>query len=504
MFKVMQRYTLFQKIIFFLGSILSIFIFLFCDLSPGHPLVTRMASVAVLMAMWWIAEAVPLAVTALLPVVLFPLMGIMESKVVCSYYFNDIIFLFIGGFILALAMQRWGLHKRIGLAIILLIGVSPRRIILGFMGATAFLSMWISNTATTMIMVPIAIALILEMEERFGTESVRQFPIGLLLGIAYAASIGGMATLVGTPPNLVLAKMFSISFPNGPEISFAKWLIFALPVSFIFLIFAWLILIILFSQKKFQFQSDVAVFKKEYKKLGKMSFEEWVVLMVFFLTAMLWLFRKDINIGHFRILGWSSFFPVPNYIRDGTVAMMTTIPLFFIPAREKTFIMDWDTASRLPWGIVLLFGGGFALAAGFKTSGLSSWMGERLTNLAHYHPVLIVIIVCLLISILTELTSNTATAQMALPILASLSVAIKINPLLLMIPATMSASCAFMLPVATPPNAIIFGTQRLRVYDMAKAGIILNIFKILLFIIATFLWSKISFGNLILFPSWAK
>jgi len=499
-----QKQNLFQKIVLFLGPFLSICILIFCDLSPGHPEVTRMASVTILMAMWWIAESIPLAVTALLPVALFPLMGIMDSKTVSSYYFNDIIFLFIGGFILALAMQRWGLHKRIGLKIILFLGMSPKRIILGFMGATAFLSMWISNTATTMIMVPIAMALILEMEERFGEEHVHFFSIGLLLGIAYAASIGGMATLVGTPPNLVLAKIFSISFPKGPEISFARWLIFAFPVSLIFLLCAWLMLVFMFS-RNIQFKGDLDIFRKEYNKLGKMNFEEWIVLIDFFITAILWLFRKDINIGHFHIPGWSSLFPVPTYVKDGTVAMTTTIPLFFIPSKqEKEFIMNWETASKLPWGIVLLFGGGFALAAGFKTSGLSIWMGERLAKLAHFHLLLIVITVCLIISFLTELTSNTATAQMALPILASLSTAIKVNPLLLMIPATMSASCAFMLPVATPPNAIIFGTQKLRIYHMAKAGIILNFIKIFLFIGAIFLWGKINFGNLVQFPSWAK
>lgn len=340
-----------------LGPLLSLFIILFFDLSPSQPEVTRTAAVAVLLAFWWITEALPLAVTALLPVVLFPLVGIMESKTVSSYYFNDIIFLFIGGFILALAMQRWDLHKRIALRIILLIGITPKRLMLGFMGASTFLSMWISNTTTAMIMVPIAMALLLTLEEGFGEKEVRPFAIVLLLGIAYATSIGGAATLVGSPPNLVLAKIFSISFPKAPEISFVRWFIFAFPISFIFFLFTWLVLILLLGQKS-KFISKLDIFKKEYSALGKMEFEEWVVLVTFAITAFLWLFRKEIVIGHFHLPGWSTLFPNPKYINDGTVAMTTALPLFFIPARGiKKFIMDWETASRLPWGLFFFLAG---------------------------------------------------------------------------------------------------------------------------------------------------
>ena len=488
-----------------LGPLFSLIFMLFFDLKPGHPEVTRTAAVAFLMAVWWITEVVPLAVTALLPVALFPFLGIMKGKVVASYYFNNIIFLFIGGFILALAMQRWELHKRIALKIILTIGVSPKRIILGFMSATAFLSMWISNTATAMIMVPIAMATILKLEENFTPELVNRFATGMLLGIAYAASIGGMATLIGTPPNLALAKIFSITFPKAPEISFANWMIFALPISLIFLLCSWLLLTAMFA-RGVRFSTSLDIFKQEYQKLGKMSFEEWVIFLDFLIICLLLFFRKDINLGFFHIKGWSSLFSKPTFIDDGTVAIAFAIPLFFIPARKnKEMIMDWETATKLPWGIVLLFGGGFALAAGFKHSGLSIWIGQQLNNLSHFNVLFIVATICTMMTFLTELTSNTATTQMILPILASVSLAIKVNPLLLMIPATLSASCAFMLPVATPPNAIIFGTQRLKVYDMAKTGIILNIIGIILITGAIFIWGKMTLGiNLFQLPTWVK
>ncbi len=504
MYSQENKFNTIRILALFLGPLLSLIIGVFFNLEPGHPEVTRTAAVAFLMALWWLTEAIPLAVTALLPVALFPLLGIMKGKVVASYYFNNIIFLFIGGFILALAMQRWQLHKRIALKIILALGISPKRIILGFMGATAFLSMWISNTATTMIMVPIAMAIILKLEETFSPLKVASFASGMLLSIAYAASIGGMATLIGTPPNLAFAKIFSISFPHAPEISFANWMFFALPVSLIFLFLTWVVICYMFSQN-LGFKADVRVFKEEYQKLGKMGMEEWIVLLDFFIVCLLWLFRKDINIGGWHIKGWSCIFPKPNFIDDGTIAIAFSIPLFFIPStRPKQMIMDWETATTLPWGIVLLFGGGFALAAGFKASGLSVWIGKQLTALSHLNIIFIVTAICTMITFLTELTSNTATTQMILPILASVSIAIKTNPLLLMIPATLSASCAFMLPVATPPNAIIFGTQRLKVYNMAKAGIILNILGVILIVSAIFIWGQLVLGiNLVKFPSWA-
>ncbi len=495
-----------QKIGLIGGALAALIILLFVDLDPGNPMVTRTAAVALLMAVWWITEAIPIPATALLPVALFPLLGIMKGKVVAPIYFNHIIFLFIGGFIMALAMQRWNLHRRIALRIILLIGISPRRIILGFMVATWFLSMWISNTATTMMIVPMAMAIILKLKDTFGEKAVSRFSIGLLLGIAYAASIGGTATLIGTPPNLSLSRIFKIYFPGAPDISFASWFVFGLPFAVVFLLIAWGVLTRLFVSRKDSFTADMTVFKNEYNRLGKLQYEEGVVLFLFALLAVLWLFRGDINVGSFTIPGWTTIMPVPSFVDDGTIAVAIAMLLFIIPSRREKGerLMDWKTASRLHWGIVLLFGGGFALASGFKESGLSTWLGGQMAGLGSFSPVFLVASIAAMLTFLTELTSNTATTEMILPILGSLSTAIRVNPLLLMIPATLSASCAFMLPVATPPNAIVFGTGEVRMQDMMKTGIILNLIGVVLVTLFIYLVGTAVFEiDLGRFPDWA-
>ena len=452
------------------------------------PVVSRTGAVALLMAILWITEAVPLAVTAMLPVALFPFLGVMESKAVAAQYFNHIIFLFIGGFIVALAMERWSLHRRIALRILLLFGTRPRGILLGFMVATAFLSMWISNTATAMMMVTIALALIRRLEESLSPEDTKRFGIGLLLGVAYAASIGGIATLVGTPPNMSFVRIFEIQFPDAPEISFAAWFAFACPVTVLFLGVTWGLLSLL-CMPKGRLAMDREVIRRQYDALGPLSPAEWIVLCDFLLLVLLWLFRRDIALGGVTLPGWSRLLPEPGHLSDGAVAMALALPLFFVPSGSgnRGPIMDWETAKRLPWNIVLLFGGGFALASGFVESGLSLWLGERLQGLGALPPVVMVLIVCLVMTFLTELTSNTATTEMALPILAGLALAIDANPLLLMVPATLSASCAFLMPVATPPNAIVFGSGRLRVADMAKVGVILNLIGAVLIVAATYL-----------------
>lgn len=473
-----------------LGPILAVAV-LFLDLQPGSPAVTRCAAAAVWMAVWWLTEAIPIPVTALLPVVLFPALGILSGKATAGQYFNSVIFLFIGGFIIALAMQRWGLHKRIALKIILLIGISPKRIILGFMAATFFLSMWISNTATTMMIVPMAMAIIIKMKESFASEKISKFAVGLLIAIAYSASIGGTATLIGTPPNLAFCRILAITFPDALEISFARWMLFALPFAVTFFIIGWYIITRLFVGKKPPVTGDRTIFLDEYKRLGPVKYEERVVLVVFFLTALLWLFRKSIVIGGFTIPGWSDLFPVPGFIDDGTVAIAMGLLLFLFPAKnseknESYGIMSWETAIKLKWGIVILFGGGFALAAGFVKSGLAAYVGSQLSGLQGVSPLLIVITICAVLTFLTELTSNTATTEIFLPILAALAVAIGVNPLLLMIPATLSTSCAFMLPVATPPNAIVFGTGEVEIRHMMRTGIMMNFVGIIL--ITTFMY----------------
>ena len=486
--------------------ILCILFILVFDLSPGHPEITYTAAIALLMAAWWITETIPLAVTALIPLVLFPAFGIMDGKGVSNQYINHIIFIFIGGFMVALAMERWNLHKRLALRILMLVGVHPKYILLGFMLATALLSMWISNTATTMMMIPIAIAIISKLDEILGKAKVRKFSVGIFLGIAYSASVGGIATLIGTPPNLVLVKIFNTAFPKAPEISFAKWFFFAFPISIFFLFIVWMFLSLVFCpRKEISMNLDKQIFSEQYKALGPISYEEKIVLIDFFILVLLWMFRADIRIGQFTIPGWSGLLPEAKFINDGTVSIAMAFLLFLIPARNQKGgrLLDWKTASRLPWNIVLLFGGGFALAAGFKESGLSSWLGEHLEGLGSLPPLFIIACVCLFITFLTELTSNTATAQILLPILAALAVSMKVNPLLLMIPGTLSCSCAFMLPVATPPNAIVFGTDRLRVSDMARAGVVLNLVGVMIITAAVFLIGRSVFGiDISQIPGW--
>ena len=495
-----------QRLGLWLGPAMALGLLLFFDLDPEHPAVTRTAAVALLMAVWWITEAIPLAATSLLPVVLFPLLGVLDGKAVSQQYFNHVIFLFIGGFLVALAMQRWGLHRRIALRVLLLFGVRPRSILLGFMAATAFLSMWISNTATTMMMVPIVLAVIVQLEQSAESEPVERYTLGLLLGVAYAASVGGLATLVGTPPNLSFARIFAITFPDAPEISFARWFAFGLPLSLLLFVAAWGVLSFMFCRKAGGIALDPAVFREQHAALGPMSFAEKVVLADFAMLALLWLTRQPIALPGFTLPGWSQLFENPAFINDGTVSMGLALLLFLVPSRERPGerILDWSTASGIPWHVVLLFGGGFALATAFNASGLSTWVGGSLSGLGTLHPVVLILSICLLVTFLTELTSNTATTEMLLPVLAGLAVAIDANPLLLMVPATLSASCAFMLPVATPPNAIIFGTGRIGIRDMARVGLILNLVGAALVTLAVF-----TLGRLVLdigtdgLPAWA-
>ncbi len=377
--KISRKHNLSIKEIlgFIIAPLLFVYIVSFVDLEPGRPEVSFTLAIALLMAFWWVTEVIPIAITALLPVVLFPIFGVMDGKDVSSAYFNHVIFLFIGGFIVALAMQKWNLHKRIALKILSITGSSPAKILFGFMFASAFLSMWISNTATAMMMVPILLSIIAKLEEYFEPEDLRKYSIGLLLGVAYGASIGGIATLVGTPPNLSFARIFQIMFPEAPEISFTTWFIYAAPISIIFFIITWIYLYQLYKPKKVIKSLAGVKFDEQYKSLGSASYEEKSVFIVFVLLALLWLTRKGLVIRDFKIPGWSELLMVPEYINDGTVAIMLALVLYFIPSKAKKGkrIMDWETTSRLPWNIVLLFGGGFALASGFKESGLSIWFG---------------------------------------------------------------------------------------------------------------------------------
>ena len=487
-----------QIISFVVVPVLALLLLFFGDIDPENPKVTATLAVAILMATWWITEALPLAVTSLLPVALFPILGIMDGKAVSATYFNDTIFLFMGGFLVALAMERWELHKRIAYKILCITGVSPSRILLGFMAASFFLSMWISNTATAMMMLPIAMAIIFQLDKLMEGRGSGRFSIAILLGVAYSSSVGGVATLVGTPPNLSFARIFHIYFPELPEVSFYKWLISALPLALSIAAFIWIYLYFVFRPAKGEWREvERDIFHIKLKEMGSTTREQKIVFVIFSLLALLWIFRADIELGGFTLPGWSGFFPESKYINDGTVAIFMAIILFIIPAGKgghsstgkRGMIMDWESAVKLPWSILLLFGGGFALATGFKESGLSLWVGSHFAGVASLHPFIVILIISLIMTFLTELTSNTATTEMMLPILAGIAVTTGLNPLMLMIPATISASMAFMMPVATPPNAIIFGTGRVSVKTMAKTGFVINIIGALIITLFVYLGS---------------
>jgi solute carrier family 13 (sodium-dependent dicarboxylate transporter), member 2/3/5 len=458
----------------------------------------RMLAVVALMAIWWVGEGTSLAVTALLPLVLFPLLGIMPSKQVAPNYANHLIFLFLGGFMIALAMEKWNFHKRLALWIINAMGTDPKRIVLGFMIATAFLSMWISNTASTMMMLPVAMAVVRQIAldaslngER-NSESQKKIENGLglvlMLGLAYSASIGGVGTPIGTPPNIVFAGFYKNLFPDNPEISFFKWMTLALPIVLVFIPITWMYLcrfVSPFPMNQIE-GGESGIIQKELDALGLMSRAEKIVAGVFCFTALLWIFRRPIVIGDFILPGWSSIFENPKYLHDSTVAMAMGVLLLVFPVngakgidlngKTEWFALDWKTVqSKTPWGILILFGGGFALAAGFGVSGLDKWIGAKLTGVSDWPLWLTVLVICLAVTFLTELTSNTATTTMILPILGMAAVAATIHPLFFMVPATLAASFAFMLPVATPPNAIVFGSGWVSIPKMSRAGLILNL-----------------------------
>ena len=494
---------------FLAGPILFLYLVFFVELDKNNPAVSYTLAVAVLMALWWITEIVPLAVTSLLPIILFPVLGVMNGKLVASNYFNDIIFLFLGGFLFALAMQKWNLHRRIALKLLILVGNSPAKIMLGFMLATSFLSMWISNTATTMLMVPILMSIILKLEEVNKDKSIHLFSTGLLLAVAYSASIGGVSTLVGSPPNLSFARIFAIYFPEAPEISFALWFFYAFPIVVVLLSITYGYLYLVFIRRNSKNWSTInsSDIETEYTNLGPWVAEQKIIAFLFILLAVLWFSRADLNFGFFSVKGWSSLFKNPSYLNDGTVAITVAVLLFLIPSKNGygKFILDWKTAEKIPWDIILLFGGGFALASGFKESGLSYWFGDQLIWLKGVHPIIIVLSVSLLITFLTELTSNVATVETFLPVLAGLAMSLELNPLLFMLPATISASLAFMMPAATPPNAIIFGTKRIKVLEMSKTGFILNFIGIAIVTLATYYLATFVFNiSLTEFPAWAN
>lgn len=501
-----RAYSRRQRIGLVLGPVL--FLLMMIVPTPGGMEVTaqRMAAVALLMATWWLSEAIPIPATSLLPIVLFPMLGIMGTKKATAPFANHLIFLFMGGFIIALSMQRWNLHRRIAMNIVNIIGFSPSRLILGFMIATAALSAFVSNTATTVMMMPIGLAIITHViteGRKEGLDKVIDFSadkfafgLNLMLGIAYAASIGGVATLIGTPPNTVLAAYLAKTY--NYEITFARWLVVGLPLVFVFLPLCWLYLTRIANPMKLKkVPGGREMIHKELADMGRMSTGERWTALVFALTALGWIFRKQLGF----------LFPEPKLVTDAAIAMTGALVLFLIPVnlRKNEFVMNWDWAAKLPWGVLILFGGGLALAAGFKDTKLADWIGSQV-NLLQGAPILILVIaVATLIIFLTELTSNTATAAMVMPILSAVAVGLGQNPLLLVIPAAIAASCAFMLPVATPPNAIVFGSGYVTIPQMARSGMGLNVISIILVTILVYALVIPGFGIEIgSLPAWVS
>lgn len=497
-----------KKIGLVLGLTLFGLILFFYHPVPDRPEVGFMAAIAALMAVFWMTEAIPLAATALIPIVLFPIGGIVDSGTIAKSYVNSIIFLFIGGFLIALSMERWNLHRRIALTIIQLIGRRADLLILGFMTASAFLSMWISNTATAVMMLPIGLAIITKMEDEFGAQKAHPLSLALILGIAYGCSIGGVATLVGTPTNLAFVRIFHESFPEAPQISFGQWLIIGLPFSLTMLGVTWWLLTRVLCRFDKSLTLDRSIIKRELSELGPVKYEERVVLFVFSLTVFLWIFRRDLHLGSFTLPGWSGLWSGFSTIDDGTVAIAASLILFFVPTRTnptRRRILEGGVFARLPWGIILLFGGGFALANGFTTSGLSRHIGESFHSLGPVPIILLLIVICASVTFLTELTSNVATLSMLLPILTAWAVSLQVHPLVFAIPATLSASMAFMMPVATPPNAVVFSSQRIRIPEMARTGLVLNFVALGLILAAVYLFFPYLTGSSIdSFPTWAR
>jgi solute carrier family 13 (sodium-dependent dicarboxylate transporter), member 2/3/5 len=452
-----------KKIGLLVGPVLFLIVFYFEPFQGLSNEANAVLASTLWIATWWLSEALPIAATALLPIALLPLSGGASITQTTAAYGDKMLFLFVGGFIIALAMQKWNLHKRIAISIISAIGSNAQYIVLGFMLATAFLSMWISNTATTLMMVTIGAALISEIKD-LSPDSSKSFFKALLLGIAYSASIGGVATLVGTPTNPIFVAVARQLY--GTEISFVDWMIFALPFSILMLAVCWLVLTqFIFPLSKITLPFGKEVLIEERDKLGNMSAEEKAVGLVFLFTALAWITRSFLL---------KPFIPG---INDTVIAIVAALLMFIIPSKNQKgkALLSWEEAERLPWGVIILFGGGLSLAAAFQSSGLAHWVGMQLVAIQHLPLFIIILIVALAINFLTEVTSNVATASIMLPVLASLADAIGIHPHLLMIPATMAASCAFMLPIATGPNAIVFGSGELKINDMVRSGVWLNL-----------------------------
>ena len=463
-----------KKIGLLLGPILFLIVVNCPDLLEGKETANAVIATALWMVVWWITEAVSISVTALLPLILFPILNVMNINSVGANYGSPIIFLFFGGFVLALALEKVNLHKRIALNIIRVTGTTPNKVVLGFMIATASLSMWISNTASTVVMLPIAmsvIGLLINDDDGF-TKSDRNFALSVMLGIAFSANAGGIATVIGTPPNSVLIGLLENEY--NIEISFLKWMTLGLPFSIILLAICYVVLVKwMFPNKQLQFKASKEVITQELSKLGPTSGKEKMVLAIFGVTVFLWIFRTVIN-GIFPSLGLS----------DTIISMMAAVSLFAIPYNLKKgdFIIKWNDTHKLAWGILILFGGGLALANGMSSSGLVDVVSNAIAT-SEISILFTAGLLILLMLFMTELMSNVALVAVLAPVVAGIAIGLNIPMLHLLIPVTIASSCAFMLPMATPPNAIVFASGYIEVHQMARVGIILNLISVVLLVL---------------------
>lgn len=472
-----------------LGPLLAFFFWFVIELDPLNPKASLMAGVAVWMCTWWFTEAVGLAVTALVPVFVIPILGISDCKTVAQQYSDSIIFLFIGGFMLAFAIEKWNFHKRIALKILSLVGKNPATILFGVMLSTYLISNWISNTATTMMLFSAVFALIQETKSHI-EKNQNRFAAALLLGLAFSATIGGMATPVGTPPNMYFFKAFRQAFPGSDELNFLKWSFVGYPISFTFLIVTYFVLYFYFLRGKVSMHIGRNYFKESYNGLGSFSWEETWVAALFAGCILLWFTRADIEFNGFTFKGWNHIFAVPKFIDDAFVALLAALLLFLIPSKANRgeSLLIWEDATKLRYDIILMFGSGFALAYGFEISGLSNWLAASLSVLKGVPVVLIILGICFVVTIISEFASNIASIQLAIPVMIALQKDLQMPPLLLMIPATFAASLGFMLPVATAANTIVFGTRQIEIKDMFRVGIVLDLLGILIITLMCYLY----------------
>lgn len=475
------------------------------------------AATGALMAAWWLTEALPPAATALAPIVLLPLVGAMPADEITRAYASETNLLFLGGLMIATAVERWNLHRRMALWIIDSFGRTPSGLVFGFMAATATISAWISNAATTMMMMPIAAAVLAHFHDEH-PDVERELASPLLLAIAYSASIGGLATIVGTPPNAVFVGQMARLFPEAPPIGFLQWMMVGVPVVLVLIPMVWLYLVrVASSLWKQRSMLDRSVLAEQRARLGAMSVPEKRVMLVFAATAALWMLRTPIQAGSVFVPGWSQLLSEPRFVGDSTVAVGMAMLLFVLPSGRRPAdmpaaerkpgerLLDWDTAKKIPWGVLILLGGGFALADATRATGLAEWIGNGLGSVANVGPIVKVAVLCIAITFLTEVMTNTALTTIMMPILAASTVASGTDPLLMMVPCALAASLAFMLPSGTAPNAIVFSSGHLSVAYMARVGLALNLLSAIVVIAATFLLARPVFGiSLNSLPSWAQ